>query len=301
MSARRFPGIHAVLYALFDTEERLDRAAMRRQVEVCIAAGVDGIVVLGLATEVAKLTEAERRLVIEWAAQDIAGRAPLGVTIYGNSSIEQLALLRAAEASGADWLILQPPSVGAYSASELMRQFGRLADAASRTIAIQNAPALMGRGLGAADLATLVEAHPWITHLKGEMPVVQLRAIVDSCGDSLVVLNGQAGLEMTDSLRAGCKGFVLAPDMVDHAVRIWRHWKAGEEAAAEARYHDVLPEIVFAMRGLEHLITYGKRIFAARANLVAHDRAPCEPVTPFGLACVERYAAMLGPFGAEPR
>ena len=51
------------------------------------------------------------------------------------------------------------------------------------------------------------------------------------------------------------------------------------------------------MRSLEHLIAYGKRIFAARAGLAAHDRAPCEPVTAFGLACVERYAAMLGPFG----
>ena len=89
--------------------------------------------------------------------------------------------------------------------------------------------------------------------------------------------------------------------MVDHAVRIWRNWQAGDEAAAEARYRDVLPEIVFAMRGLEHLIAYGKRIFAARAGLAAYDRAPCEPVTPFGLACVERYAAMLGPFGAEAR
>ena len=58
---------------------------MRRQVEACVAAGVDGIVVLGLATEVAKLTEARAARVIAWAAEDMAGRVPLGVTIYGNS------------------------------------------------------------------------------------------------------------------------------------------------------------------------------------------------------------------------
>ena len=86
----RFPGIHAVLYALFDAEEHLDRVAMRQQVEACVAAGVDGIVVLGLATEVAKLTEAERREVIGWAVEDIADRVPLGVTVYGNSVTEQL-------------------------------------------------------------------------------------------------------------------------------------------------------------------------------------------------------------------
>ena len=30
---RRFPGIHCILYALFDAEERLDRAAMAAQVD----------------------------------------------------------------------------------------------------------------------------------------------------------------------------------------------------------------------------------------------------------------------------
>jgi dihydrodipicolinate synthase/N-acetylneuraminate lyase len=33
-----FHGIHAIVYALFDENERLDRAAMRRQVQACLAA-----------------------------------------------------------------------------------------------------------------------------------------------------------------------------------------------------------------------------------------------------------------------
>ena len=60
---------------------------------------MDGVVVLGLATEVAKLTEAERREVMAWAAEDLAGRAPLGVTIYGNGLPEQQAAMRDAEAA----------------------------------------------------------------------------------------------------------------------------------------------------------------------------------------------------------
>jgi 4-hydroxy-tetrahydrodipicolinate synthase len=297
MAGERFPGIHAVLYALFDEAERLDRTAMRRQIELCVAAGVDGIVVLGLATEVAKLTEAERRDVIAWVAEDLGGRLPLGVTIYGNSVWEQMGLLRAAEATGAAWTILQPPSLGQYPVGELVRSYGRLADAARVPVAIQNAPGLMGRGLGVDGIAALVRAHPNVTHLKGEMSVVQLAQVLEACGDDLLVLNGQGGLEMVDSLRAGCAGFVLAPDIVDHAVRIWRSWQAGDADAAEAHYRRVLPAITFAMRGLEHLIVYGKRIFGRRAGLPALDRAPSEPVTAFGLACVERYAAQLGPFG----
>lgn len=297
MTSRTFPGIHAVLYAMFDAHERLDRAAMRAQALACLDAEVDGIVVLGLATEVAKLSERECREVVGWAAEDIGGRVPLGVTVYGNSIAAQRALLRDAEQAGADWLILQPPSVGQFAAAELARGFGDLADAASCPVAIQNAPGLMGRGLDPADIVALVEAHPNITHLKGEMPVLQLAPLIAACGDRLRVLNGQAGLEMIDSLRAGCRGFVLAPDMVDHAVRIWRSWQAGDEAAATEAYARVLPEIVFAMRSVEHLVTYGKRIFARRVGLTAGDRTPCQRPTEFGLACVERYATALGPYG----
>ena len=73
----------------------------------------------------------------------------------------------------------------------------------------------MGRGLDPDEISTLVAAQPTITHLKAEMPVLQLASLTATCGDRLTVLGGQGGLEMLDALRAGCRGFVLAPDMVD--------------------------------------------------------------------------------------
>ena len=78
MAGRRFPGIHAVLYAMFDAQEALDRAVMRQQVPCAWRRASTSIVVLGLATEVAKLTEAEQRSVIAWATEDVAGRVPAG-------------------------------------------------------------------------------------------------------------------------------------------------------------------------------------------------------------------------------
>ena len=92
-----FPGIHAIAYALFHDDETLDRAAMRRQTEICLAAGVDGMAALGLATEVSKLREAERRSIMDWVAEDVAGRVPVAFTIYGNSVAEQVAQIRHAE------------------------------------------------------------------------------------------------------------------------------------------------------------------------------------------------------------
>ena len=298
MSAR-FTGIHAVLYALFDAGGELDRDAMRVQVERCIEARVDGIVVLGLATEVVKLTEGERRQVVEWAASDIAGRVPLGVTIYGNSIPEQRAMLKVAEANGASWVILQPPMVGQYSANEVKAFLSSVAQSTVLSVALQNAPQLMGRGFTAAEVIEFVQRNPNIGHLKCEMPVLDMRAIAEAIGGKVVLLNGQGGMEMVDNLRAGCDGFILAPDIVDWAVRINDAWKAGDLATAEAIYVEALPAIVFSMRSLEHLIAYGKRLFGKRADMNVYDRAPAVRPTPFGLACVENYAARLGRFPCD--
>jgi hypothetical protein len=58
----------------------LDRDAMRRQVRACVRNGAHGIAVLGLATEVGKLTQQERRVLVELVADEVAGRIPVAVT-----------------------------------------------------------------------------------------------------------------------------------------------------------------------------------------------------------------------------
>lgn len=293
------PGIHAILYAFFDAEERLDRAAMRRQAEACLDAGVAGIAALGLATEVAKLSFDERRMVMDWVAEDVGGRVPVGFTIFGPSVAEQVAMVRAAEAAGAGWLILQPPAAGSYGASEYLDVFSRVMDSTVLPVAIQNAPQYLGRGLSAEDVARLMRRHANMTLIKAEGSAVEVERLIATTEGKLLVFNGRGGLEMIDGLRAGCGGFLLAPDAVDHAAAIHRLYQAGDEAAAAASYARVAPSIVFVMQSIETLICYGKRLFAARAGLTVHDRAPALRPTEFGLDLVARHAAALGPFGHQ--
>ena len=67
------------------------------------------------------------------------------------------------------------------------------------------------------------------------------------------------------------------------------------EAEAERIYQSILPAIVFVMQSVESLICHGKRLYAARAGLAVHDRAPAMRPTAFGLTLVERLARELGP------
>ena len=287
-------GIHAILYAFFDGDEKLDRASMKRQTEICIAQGVHGLAALGLATEVSKLTGNERRTVMDWFAEDNAGRLPLAFTIFGTSVAEQIEQVRHAERAGADWVILQPPPVGSFGAKEYIDFFGRVADATALPVAIQNAPAFLGRGLTGPDLAALRSAHPNVRVLKAEGSAVEVKALMDAVGEGVPVFNGRGGLELLDGLRAGCAGYILAPDLIDYALRAYNAFRADDETRAEEAYRAMLPSAVAVMQGIEHLMCYGKRLFAARAGLTVHDRAPALRPTMFGQSLVAQHAKALG-------
>lgn len=294
-----YGGIHCVLYALFDESGNLDRGAMRAQVERVLAAGVDGITVLGLATEVQKLSELEQRQIIEWAATDVANEVPLSVTISGNSVTTQRDIVQFSLDHGADWLILQPPLAGTYGAAIYLDFFAAVADGFDSTFSIQNAPQYLGRGISADDVAHLIARNPGFSVIKSETSAVDLAELVGRVGNKMTVLNGRGGLEMIDCLRAGAQGFVLAPDVVDHSKQIFSLWQSGEINAAEGAYKQLLPSITFVMQSIEHLICYGKRVFGQRVDIPIYDRAPASVPTSFGLACLDRITQELGNYGDQ--
>ena len=289
-------GVHAILYALFDADERLDRVAMRRQVELCLGVGVAGIAALGLATEVAKLSFDERKTLMDWVAEDTGGRALLGFTIYGQSVAEQVAMVRHAEGVGADWLILQPPMVGSYGADEYLAFFGRVMASTPLPVAIQNAPQYLGRGLSVDDIQRLRAAHPNFTLIKSEATAAECARLIQTAGPTFQVYNGRGGQEMLDCLDAGCAGFLLAPDLVDYGVRVMALYDAGDHAGALALHQQTLPAIGFVMQSIEQLICYGKRLFALRAGIEVFDRAPALRPEAAGLDQIEVLAQALGPF-----
>ena len=291
-------GIYPILYAFFDAHERLDRDAMRRQVEACLHHNPQGIAALGLATETAKLSTAERRQVMEWMAEDVGGACPMAITIAEPTVEGQVEFAREAARARAAWVILQPPPTTGLSELEYLRFFGRVADASPLPVAIQNAPGLIATSLSIDSLHALNRNHPNVCLLKGEASAIDIARLIEATGEAFRVLNGRGGLELPDNLRAGCVGMIPAPDCFERQVELYGAWQDGDEAGAEAIYREIAPAIVFAMQSIPHLLCYGKRLTALRLGMdldEVHDRAPALRPTEFGLDCVRRYAGELGP------
>ncbi|MBT7582507.1 MAG: dihydrodipicolinate synthase family protein, partial [Kordiimonadaceae bacterium] len=201
-----FHGVYPILYSFFDEHKKLDRNAMRRQVEGCIAAGAHGITVMGLATEVGKLDVNERRKVIDWVGEDIAGRVPYAVTVGEGSVPGQIEFVKAAIAAGADWAILQPPAILGVPEIEYVRFLGNVADRADLPLAVQNAPGVMATSLSNAGLKTLNKQHPNVCLLKAEGPATYIHQLMQDTEGAFDIFGGLAGIQFPDSLRAGCVG-----------------------------------------------------------------------------------------------
>jgi len=298
--ATGFHGIYPILYAFFDREGRLDRGIMRAQVEACVKHGAHGLAVLGLATETYKLQTPERRQVLEWAAEDLAGRIPLAVTIAEPSVAGQIEFARAAKAAGASWMILQPPAAPGLPEIEYVRFFGAVADKCELPLAVQNAAGLIAVSLSTAGLITLNRNHPNVKLLKGEGPVIGIQRMIEETQGVFDVFNGRAGLELTDNLRAGCAGMIPAPECFDEQVKIYELMRKGTpeaDAEAEEIYRRILPLITLMMTTVENFLCYGKRIVARRLGIKEiHGRQPFQSPTPFGLAAIERASAFLKPY-----
>ncbi len=292
-------GIWPILFAYFDASNRLDRDAVRRQIAAALACKSPGVAVLGLATEVGKLSLAERQSLIRWVAEDLGGRLPLCVTVNGATVHEQRGLAEFATAHGATRLILQPPPVSVTGRKPdrfYFDFFAEVMDGLPAEVGIQNAPEYLGVGLSAELMLELAARRANFAFIKGEASSTIIEATISRVGARLPVLNGRGGLELLENLQAGCAGMIVAPDTFDHQQRIWDAFHAGRAEQSRTLYEKVLPAIVFSMQSLDHLLCYGKRIAAWRMGLqVQHDRAPAIAPTEFGLARAREHARRLGP------
>jgi 2-keto-3-deoxy-L-arabinonate dehydratase len=294
MSATGFRGIYPMLYAFFNADGGLDRPAMAAQVAGVVRSGSHGVALGGLATETNKLSTAERRQLLDWVAEDLAGQLPLSLTIAENSIAGQVEMAAAAKAAGAAWVALQPPPVKSASEADLIRFYGAVADQCELPVGIQNAPEYIGIGVSNQGFATLNQQHPNVSILKAEGPATYIRQLVEDTDGVYTIFNGRNGIELVDSIRAGCSGIIPSVEACDVQARIFDDLAAGNDAAADQAFAQILPLTSFLMHSLDHLNCYGKRLAARRLGIVeVHDRIPAQTPHPYGMEIVDRWSAQL--------
>ncbi len=297
MARHTHRGIYPVVFTFFDASGDVDEALMREQIDVCIAHGVHGLVLLGFVSQFYKFDVEEKIDLLHLCAEAVGGRVPFALTLTETSIRGQKKLIRAGAAAGAAWFIAQPAVKFPVPSETFLPYFLELAAETDKPFAIQNAPDT-GVYFSAAFLGRLREAAPNISMLKGEGTTAQSLAAMKGLTDRFTVFSGQHGMDLVTQLMAGAQGSVPAPLLFDVQVRVFELFDAGGAdnlAEAEALQARAVMPLQFLTSGpnLEHVLPHQKLFFLKRLGRWTeslHERHPAPAPTEDGMRMVEHFA-----------
>lgn len=151
--AKELRGVLTALPTPFTADDQIDAGLMQKVVDRNIDAGVDALVVGGGTGEYTSLTNAERRQIFEIVVEHTAGRVPVVAHTGSLTTREAVDLSRAAEATGADALMLITPFYEPLTETEINRYVETVAGSVSVPIMLYNNPGVTGVNLGAEGIA----------------------------------------------------------------------------------------------------------------------------------------------------
>ena len=259
----------------------VDVAAIRRNVQKWMQAGVGGVVALGSNGEAPLLDDEESDRVIAAARE---GLPATGFLIAGTGRESTPGTIRASKRAarlGANAVLVRTPSYfkSRMTRDAFVRHYTAVADASPSPVLLYNYPAVTGVNLTVEAVARLSE-HPNIIGVKETgSDTAQVGAFVDASSRAFAVLAGSAPT-FYPSLCMGARGAILAAACVvpDVCARLLDHFRAGRHAEARALQALITP--------LAQLVTtvYGVPGLKAAMDLAGYTggepRGPLQPASP---------------------
>jgi len=280
-------GIITVLNTPFTDDDQLDLPGLRRNVALALEAGVAGFLVPAMASEVDKLTSAERLLLVETVLDAVRYRTPV---IGGASASTQQERLRIAElliGRGCEGILVSIPYEGEETYMQSVRELAALRPG---FLMLQDWDAT-GWGLPIPLIVRLFEEIDVFRCLKIEVvPAgVKYSNVLEATGGRLHISGGWAVTQMIEGLDRGVHAF-MPTAMHRIYTRIYALYTAGQRKAARELFARILPVLSFSNQHLDISIHFFKRLLHAQG--VYSTPRVRQPILPFD-AFHERTAEEL--------
>ena len=294
--AERWAGVYPSLCTPFDGEGQLDVGGLRAVTRFALNAGSHGLLCLGLAGEVGKLSSPERLQVVEAILAEAPASVPVLVGVTAESLPATLALTAHAAAAGATGIVIAPPVASGLRHRELVEFLVSVAAATDLPVLIQDAPEYLPVSLSPEIVRDAALAAPTITGVKletGPEGIEQWRSVL---GDSFHVFGGNGGVFMLECLRAGAAGIMPGVDTVDAQVKVYEAETSGDNREADRLFSELLPMLVFEMQTIDHYNACAKHVLRSRGvDIEASLRMPAPAISDTSLARLEAYVEPAAP------
>ncbi|MCX4538824.1 dihydrodipicolinate synthase family protein (plasmid) [Streptomyces sp. NBC_00841] len=295
----RLRGVVPVLEVPFTADGALDLDGFDRVVTHVAGTGVSAVMFPGFASEFHKLSDYERETLTYRLLDRSADFPDLDVVVSVPDHATRLAVTRsvAAVRAGAGAINLLPPHFLGPSAEQVHRHVTAVLEAVAPTpVILQYAPAQTGSSFSPDGLRALAAAHPNLAAVKIETPLPGRLAESLAAGTpALRSFIGYAGLQLADALRRGVAGVQPGCSFTEIYQRTWHLWHSGEQEAALALHHRLVPYLAYWMQEVELIIAVEKLI-SVRRGIIDHPhcRYPARLLDPAETAMVDRFLTEFG-------
>lgn len=221
----------------------VDHAALAAHCRWMIDSGCTGIVCCGSLGEAQTLTFEEKIAVVKTAVSAVGERAPVALGIASLTTVEAVAMAKAAQAAGAKGLMVLPPYVYSSDWREMRAHVSAIIAATPLSCMLYNNPPAYKTDFLPEQVAELAAGHPNLRAVKESSgDVRRVTAIRAACGTRLDVLVGMDDA-IVEGVYAGAVGWIagLVNAFPEESVVLFDYASRGDKARALALYKWFLP------------------------------------------------------------
>ncbi len=276
MVDRSMTGVYPILSMPFDEAGRIDVEDLRREVDFVIDAGSHGVGI-AMASEIFKLSEAERDTATTAVVEQARGRAKVVVNTGAGGTDLAIQYSQKAEALGADAVMVIPPTAAPTTSTDVREYYRRISDAISVPIFIQDISTAPVPPPLAVQIARESEN---ACYAKVETPPTAPRVTEakELGGEDLIVFGGAGGSFYIEELRRGAVGTMPASAFPEMFTRVWDLHHAGKDEEAAREFDRYLPLLKQLGQGLGLAYHLTKELLRLRGVFkTAYVRHPASP------------------------
>jgi 4-hydroxy-tetrahydrodipicolinate synthase len=292
-------GSYVAVVTPFTKDGDLDEPAFRRNIDILLSEGADGIVLSGCTGESWALTPDERVRLFRAAIETVGGAVPVIAGTGGVSTEGVIELSRRAKEAGAAGVMILPPYYCMAGRREVIEHYRAISEAVRHPILLYNIPRRTGFNLTPDVLQEIVEIE-WVVAIKeSSNDFIQTVATIQAVGDRIEVFTGHSAERAIPALVMGAKGFVSSMEsqiMGREAIAMDALVRAGRLDEARVVQHRALR----LDQQMRRVGTFPANLKAAMNLLGRGGGYPRRPLLPLTPAEVEQVQHVLTGLGLVP-
>ncbi len=237
-----FTGTGVAVVTPFKKDKKIDYDALGRIVGRCIDGQIDYIVVLGTTGEAVTLSRDEKKHVVQYVKETVAGRIPIVIGIGGNETEKVVNTIKQTDFNGISGLLSVTPYYNKPSQAGLIKHYKAVAGKSPVPVILYNVPSRTGVNMMAETTLTLAREVENIVAIKESSGIMmQVMEIVKNRPDNFSVISGDDAIALP-MMSLGGQGVisVAANAFPKQISTIIREAAGGNYPAAQAAHYEML-------------------------------------------------------------